>query len=328
MKGDIRFGGEKTSPTKKRTWGWGRGARSGALVDVSREIRRRDKTARTRKRELIVLCILLIIAGAMYIARQPFTFYRDVTIVGNKGVSQELLLKNAHTYLDSRALGMFPRASVFAFREDAFRQKLRAEDARIRDVAVNTDIFHHRIAVVITEYEPWAKWCGSVSSDDVQNLSTFLPCAAGEDAESCKASQQRMQSPSGAVCGFIGDDGVLFALTREEGNIPRIIDERANVWRVGDRVLEESWMRLVREWTREGALPQEYAIRTLTLKSDGSMHARTNEGWDVVGDATTDAVSSLIYLRTSLEQEIKDKRALLEYVDVRFGKKVFYKTRI
>jgi len=308
MKGDIRFGGEKKSPVTHRTWGWGKSARSGALVDVSREIRRRDKTVRTRKREVAILIGLLVVAAFIYIARQPFTFYRDISIVGNKGVSQEVLLENAREYLNSKAFWMFPRASVFVFKEDALKEKLRARDARIRDVAVSTNIFQHSLTVVVTEYEPWAKWCGVV--DESAPNSTDGPMIRG-----------------GVVCGFIGDDGVLFTITAEEGNIPLITDERANTHRLGDRVLDDAWLKLVREWTRDGALPPEYAIRTFSLKADGSLRARTNEGWDIVGDATTDAVSSLSYLRTSLEQEIKEKRALLEYVDVRFGKKVFYKTK-
>lgn len=326
MKGDIRVGGEKAQPKRTASWSWSKSpTRSGGLVDVARDQRKRDRSHRNRKWEAAALVVVLLLGGMIYVARQSFAHYRDIAVSGNKGVSQEVIRERVQTYMDSRVLGIIPRASVFAFRDNALAREVSAQDIRIRDVAVATSIFSHRVEIIITEYEPWARWCGSVGDQEVREAVVSVPpCPEGASGEQCAV----VQPQDGRACGFIGDDGMLFALTKEEGNIPLVTDNRSATHVLGEHVLDDAWLRIIREWTREGALPQEYVIRAFTLEASGSMRAHTQEGWDIVGDATLDPVSALAYLRTALEQEIKEKRAQLEYVDVRFGKKVFYKLRV
>ena len=49
------------------------------------------------------------------------------------------------------------------------------------------------------------------------------------------------------------------------------------------------------------------------------------EGYRVYFDRESDLQNAFRVLKTVLAEEIKDRRARLDYIDLRFGNKVFYK---
>lgn len=298
MKGDIRFGGGKRPEKKSFLSMWRRKTSSPAVFDIAREQKQKSRKSRTRRGEIMILFAFFLLGAIMYAAQQPFTQYKDIGVSGTKGVSQADITGIAKSYINEKALGIIPRSSIFAFRSQKLAARIHEFDVRIRDARIDESIISHSIAIYITEYEPWVRWCRYNAADDSRG------------------------------CGFLGDDGVLFAYTKEDGTIPSVYDERAvDEFMLGTIVLNDEWRAIINAWTAEGALEQEYSVRQFTLREDGSMRARTKEGWDVILDDSSDPAQSLANLHTSLTQEIKDKRLELEYVDVRFGNKVFYKFR-
>lgn len=70
---------------------------------------------------------------------------------------------------------------------------------------------------------------------------------------------------------------------------------------------------------------EEIYISAVFLKNDGNFEFKTTEGWLIKLDERNDQKISFENLKISLEQEIKEKRKDLDYIDLRFGNKVFYK---
>jgi hypothetical protein len=55
------------------------------------------------------------------------------------------------------------------------------------------------------------------------------------------------------------------------------------------------------------------------------LKAFTSEGWLIYFDMTRSALTQARVLEVLLKDEIKDKRAILQYVDLRVADRVYYK---
>ena len=49
------------------------------------------------------------------------------------------------------------------------------------------------------------------------------------------------------------------------------------------------------------------------------------EGWKIILNAQNEPKSAYLNLITALEANIKDKRARLDYIDLRLGNKIYFK---
>lgn len=58
---------------------------------------------------------------------------------------------------------------------------------------------------------------------------------------------------------------------------------------------------------------------------DPTLVVTTDEGWDIRMDISTNLDTQLKKLQVTLQQKFEDSREGLEYIDVRFGNKVYYK---
>ena len=63
------------------------------------------------------------------------------------------------------------------------------------------------------------------------------------------------------------------------------------------------------------------------IKTDAIIEFVTREGWRVIVNLRTDPKNAAANLRLALEREIKEKRHLLDYMDLRFGDKLYYAFR-
>ena len=69
-------------------------------------------------------------------------------------------------------------------------------------------------------------------------------------------------------------------------------------------------------------------MSSLRGKIHGHKYKKTGkEGWSVIVTRAKEPELWLPVLRTLLTEEIKGRRNQLEYLDLRFGNKVFYKFR-
>ncbi len=65
----------------------------------------------------------------------------------------------------------------------------------------------------------------------------------------------------------------------------------------------------------------------LTHDLPREIHAVTPEGYKIYFDRDSDLLNAFRVVKTLLAGELKDKYARLDYIDVRFGNKVFYKLK-
>ena len=131
-------------------------------------------------------------------------------------------------------------------------------------------------------------------------------------------------------CYYIGMDGVLFAVApRLTGNVIfRVTDYRPNehTYTLGSHVVEDKSrekIQYMEQFLKDtfGVSVREVVLgRTYT----DTIEIVTSESWYVLLDEATDSKSRANDLLLVFEKHTID-RARLEYVDIRFEGKVFYK---
>lgn len=114
------------------------------------------------------------------------------------------------------------------------------------------------------------------------------------------------------------------------GNLLLVKELKPVEHKLGDQVAPPATMKFVRElgtnW--QAALPST-ALSYVSYDSEAlpTLQAYTNIGWYVLFSAEQDLGTQLTAVRRLLEEKIQNDQGKLEYLDVRFGSRLYYKLR-
>ena len=87
-------------------------------------------------------------------------------------------------------------------------------------------------------------------------------------------------------------------------------------------------MKLIAYFNERSASNEQMRSLQFTIgEQDRTVHAITRAGWEILLLEDTDPEAAYKNLELALEREIKDKIASLDYIDLRFGNRIFYKFR-
>lgn len=221
--------------------------------------------------------------------------FNNVSLSGNASISSDEILHSVDMYLTERVLWFFPRSNVFLFHPSALEAHIRKEFPRVAEASVSRS-YSRELTLRISERSPWGLYCKTDSID----------------------------------CFYIAEDGVLTAeaphLTGSA--VFRIRDYRARsaFFLLGDTAINESDAAYIQQLV--GFLMHQYnvSVREIALGRvfEDQTELITKEGWWVLFDERTNKERAFENLSLVLSQQITD-RADLEYVDIRFEGKVFYK---
>ncbi|MBI2052756.1 MAG: hypothetical protein HYT34_00740 [Candidatus Ryanbacteria bacterium] len=96
-------------------------------------------------------------------------------------------------------------------------------------------------------------------------------------------------------------------------------------FRLGEKYLSADFMRLVAYFDERAR--QDNAVQSVEFsidKKDSTLRLKTRAGWEILLLENVNAEDAYKNLKVTLG-EIKNKVSSLEYIDLRFGNKVFYK---
>lgn len=221
--------------------------------------------------------------------------FKNASLSGNVSISSEEILHSVDMYLAERVLWFFPRSSVFLFRPRALEARIRKEFPRVAEASVSRS-YSRELAVRVSERSPWGLYCKTDTAD----------------------------------CFYVAEDGVLTAEAPHlTGNaVFRIRDYRARAafFLLGNTAINESDAAYIRQVVDFLMHQYNVSVREIALGRvfEDQTEIVTNEGWQVLFDERTNKERALENLSLVLGQHITD-RTLLEYIDIRFEGKVFYK---
>ena len=125
-------------------------------------------------RFLVVLFVLgLVTSGLGWISWRPEINISRITVLGNTTVSEE----DIRSYLEERLSGgyvrIFSRANVFLFQPKVIEEELRGTFKKIEQVEVSRDSLQS-IVVDVSERKPFYLWCTTEAKKEVEQPCYFL----------------------------------------------------------------------------------------------------------------------------------------------------------
>ncbi|MEK7480209.1 MAG: hypothetical protein AAB665_02880 [Patescibacteria group bacterium] len=273
------------------------------------ERRRSPLRARRRKvRALIFFGSLLLIAGIVYgvsvVSYLPRFSIQTVEVNGAKEISASSIRSFVEAELYDGSRPILSRNNIFLYPRATIEQAVVDNFPRIRTVSVSRpSLLAQTVTVVVEEREPYARWCEGGECYLIDD-GGFIFSQASTSAETLRTSYI-FTGPTGTSTPSIGE---------------RLLPGRlAGVLALLDRLGQAGWNAESVSVENE----QDFEIRLSTMSGSektGGFAVRASFGND--GEAT---VKNLELVLSS--DALRGRESELEYVDLRFGNRVYYKLK-
>ena len=259
--------------------------------------------ARRRKRGLLRLSLaslgmLAAAGGCVYLAWQPFARIGAVSVAGAAGVATSTLEQFVRNDLAGVYAGVFPRDSALIYSSGRVAQDMRVAFPSLRSVSVSRSGFTG-FSVEVSDRQPVALWCGS--STDAPEPCLYL------DESGLAYGQAPVFSgvnPYPTYYGTLGGE-----------DLPRQFLTR------------EMFRALVALLSAMGQDTGTFA--SVLVDTDGDVTARFSSGIIVRFVLADDAATVLKHFTLALESGPFSSHTLadFEYLDLRFGERLYYKLK-
>lgn len=259
------------------------------------------KASNKRKRRFLLFKILLgigILSAALAIIvilfYVPSLRVSSIFISGLDVNDETELRAELFQILEGRKWLIVPENHMFFLPKKNIEEFL-ASKYRVRDFTVEK-VFPSALDISITERKTWAIWCDG----------------------------------SGNNCLLLDRDGLAFekSVILDGSAILKITDERDDDF-LGENILLAEKFSKIAQLTEDVPKIIESDITSIRIKKSGeTYYLYSKRSTYLIIDAETDVAKALENLSLALNSgEIRDRRDSLEYIDLRFPDKVFYKFR-
>jgi len=265
-------------------------------IKVDTKVALREKRRKRLKRIMYIVAALVFVGGIIFLLRAPRLQVRDVTVNGVEVVDPNDITTTILHSMEGMYAFIIPRSSIFLVSPDAIAKQLQRAFPRIKTISVTRETLHG-LTVSITEYTPSYLWC--------------------EQTDTCYLMDERgivySSAPyySGVTYPKIYK-GVIASLpfsplTQSELDIVALLDTRLKQIAIEPTAFYfESPHTMHVLFVRNTTTPAIYFDPSISI--EGALN-RLYSG-----------------LRTDpLREKFANQALLLEYIDLRYDKKVVYK---
>lgn len=281
-----------------------------SILLQSRTRRRKQRIRRILFRVLTPVLLIVVIVGTIFFL--PKFKVQKFEITGTAEVSREALEEIARASVSSRLFGIFPKDRVFFVPTNEIQNRILEAYPRIQDVSVVHN-FPDVLSITIKEREVWAVYCAR----DAENSN--MPASEIDIYEVVTGS-----------CRLIDTKGVGFAEAPDlRGSLLlRIYGPVSKEFTDGQPIYDIEPLKKIQVFLEGLKIKLSLQIQEVKLGSpyDESVTFTTTSGWNILMDQKTDSELAVQNLVLVLGKHVTDQ-AQLEYVDLRFPNKVFYKLR-
>lgn len=230
--------------------------------------------------------------AAIFIARADFLQIKNVEVLGNVDLSKESIIASALMGTEGSYFGILPMTNYFFIKKEKLTTRLMQDFPELENIEINKNL-NGVLKIVVKERQGEFIWC-SIGMGD---------------------------------CYLMNKVGLAFSLaTKEEINNKIIfknnLKEVALLSNFSSSVGFQNYLKSIDILTNN-----KIEVYEIILDSSQKIIFKTNIG-EIFLNSEEDFVSTLTNA-TALIYEIQTKNpsALFEYIDARFGNKVFYKLR-
>ena len=228
------------------------------------------------------------VAGASHL--QQFAV-SDISITGASAIPAEALVSSVENSLTDGGFRFFSRNNMFLYPRSTIERELSAHFPRIKDVSVaRTSLLASAVVVAVEERAAYAKWCSTSGACYAMDASGFIYATEG-DASSTSYIFRGGLAPGEAI-------GQIFLRGRLGGIVT-----------------------LMRELEKAG-----FKANSITVDTEKDFTLTLENGLKLLVSFAMAPADIIRNLETALEAEgLREKLDTLEYIDLRFGNRVYYK---
>lgn len=244
---------------------------------------------------LVVSLAASILGGVAYLLRYPTWQIAEISLSGFERVLPADIEAKIQEDLRGTRAFVLPRSSYFLFDAAASEEKILKNFPRLESVHIKKE-FPSKISVIAKEREFWAIYC------------------AGESDQ----------------CGYIDRTGFVYEEAPvSTGSLILTVFRDTGSVQIPSQSLERA---LVEKFILFGTLLKDATgedVESFILSGglDDEFRARVRSGFFLYVKRDDDFEAVVKTLKIFLEKEIGKNKNSLEYVDLRFGNKIFYKSR-
>lgn len=230
----------------------------------------------------------IILSGAVYAFYLPKFRIKDIDVPKLKTLSQDGIKMVSKEILSAKLIGLLPADNILLVPVEKIKAELKSRFLRIKEV----NISRH--------------WPDILKMDILERFTWGVYCQKNN-------------------CYLSDDEGFLFALAPEfEGNLLlKLYDERLSIGQFasGDFILNQKNFTLISEFQNELEKAGKHVFKII-LKNDWQEFYLRN--WKIILDFEMNKETATKNLFLALA-EIGNLENRLDYIDLRFGDKIFYK---
>lgn len=275
---------------------------------VSDKLAKRRKAQAKARRIIVLLVTLIILAAAGYFIYANRFQIRGVTVVGSEAIPADAISLTADSIIGGKKLYVLPRRNIFLYSKKDVEAKLAAAYPRLE--TINAEITNKVLDITVTERNPAYLWCGE-----------NIPVTRQASFES--------------TCYFVDASGYIFSLAPQfsDSVYIRIYTTLPTPEPIGQYAMTSSVLGRVATFAKQISsstlVPSAYSITPdgdalIYLYRDGDTSPAIR--YNPIHDPLTVVAQFKSAIGTEpLRTKLATSLATLEYIDVRFPNKIFYK---
>lgn len=268
--------------------------------------RKKRRTEIATKAGLYVLASLVLAGGIIYGLNRDEILISEIIVEGEEVISEETIKEFTNTELSKKYLWSIPKKNAFLYPRKKIESGLSEQFKRLDSVSVGRSSLK-ALTVSIEERKERYLWCGA------------------ELVKTRTSATQCYLSDSG---GYIFSEAPYYSGSLFFEFYGGLSEEPATGPVGGTILTEEKFSVLISFIEKLGELG--LAVQKISVKADGDYELYLEGGGKVLINSKNDIAKGLENLSIALESDplkkkMVEERAGLDYLDVRFGNKVFFK---
>ncbi|MEK7203153.1 MAG: FtsQ-type POTRA domain-containing protein [Patescibacteria group bacterium] len=250
----------------------------------------------------------LLIVGALY-----FIFYSDffevknIDVSGNKNIITEEIIEIAERQIEKRRFFIFSQRNFFMFNgtqlEDIIAERFFLEKVKVKKILSN------KIKIEIFERSTSVVWISRSRAYYIDPEGLVISMVVDKDITK----------------ETIADQVAIYRHQIIAYNLPYIYDVEGREVEVGKKIASPRLVSFIIDLV--GKLPKalSYEISYYNYNAQSrEIAAVTAEGWQIKFSFDSDLETQIDNLSLLLKEKIKNTKQL-DYIDLRFGERIFYK---
>ena len=269
----------------------------------------RKPSLRSRRRRLRLIAAVaglgLVVGaayGVSYLSYLPQYSVNSIMVAGAREIPERFVRAYIESKLFDGRYQFFSRSNIFLYPQSEIERAVVEYFPGIRSVKISrASLLTTAITATIEERKTFARWCASVGTS----------------------------APNDAECYFLSEEGVVFTRSTLSATVVPYVFRGgilATSSAIGQRYLPGHFASMLALLERLGQAG--FPAREVVAEGDQDFSVLISRGFAIRASFGTDINGLVKNLELILSSApLKGKEDRLEYVDLRFGNRVFYKLR-